>query len=135
MAYTQLTVYGPTIGGTEPTYASATLTDGDMFKNSGNEFIHVKNGGGGAVAVTIPTPKTIKGLAIEDKRWPSEGTIASQHVAHGCAQNDVPHAKPSIDLIEPCDDLAAVRPDHDLGIEKAVGSPVSGQAVQRLVHG
>ena len=67
MAYTQLTVYGPTIGGTEPTYASATLTDGDMFKNSGNEFIHVKNGGGGAVAVTIPTPKTIKGLAIEDK--------------------------------------------------------------------
>lgn len=38
--------------GLEPTYASAA-GGGDQFANSGKEFLHVKNGGGGAVTVTI----------------------------------------------------------------------------------
>lgn len=67
MAYVNLSVEVPTIAGLEPTYTAATLTDGNMFKNSGKEFIHVVNGGGGACLVTIPTPALTKGLTIEDK--------------------------------------------------------------------
>jgi len=67
MAYTAITVQVPTIAGTEPTYTAATLTDGDDFLNSGKEFIHVVNGGGSPCVVTVPTPATVKGLAVEDK--------------------------------------------------------------------
>lgn len=67
MAYTELTVQTPTIDGLNPTYSAATLTDGNMFKNSGKEIVVVKNGGGGSINVTIPTPAQVKGLDIEDK--------------------------------------------------------------------
>ena len=67
MAYTSLSIQTVAKAGLEPTYVAATLTDGDRFRNSGKEFIHVINGGGGAVAVTVPTPATISGLTIEDK--------------------------------------------------------------------
>jgi hypothetical protein len=67
MAYTELTVQAPTIAGVIPADVAATLTDGNRFKNSGREFILVKNGGGvNPVVVTIPTPQTIKGLTIQD---------------------------------------------------------------------
>ena len=57
-------------GDIAPTYAAATLTDGDQFKNTGREIIHIKNDGGGTVVVTIPTPATASGgLTIEDKTY------------------------------------------------------------------
>ncbi len=67
MAYTDLTVQTITKDGLNPTYASATATEGDMFRNSGKEFIHVVNASGGSINVTVATPATISGLAIEDK--------------------------------------------------------------------
>jgi len=67
MAYTVLTAQPVTISGLVPSYAAATLTDGDQFRNSGKEFIHVINGGGSPCVVTVPTPATIKGLTIQDK--------------------------------------------------------------------
>ena len=67
MAYNSISIQTVVKGGLEPTYTGATLSDGDRFRNTGKEFIHVLNGGGGAVAVTIPTPAQVSGLDIEDK--------------------------------------------------------------------
>ncbi len=67
MAYANLTTQYPAIAGITPTYTAATAVDGNMFTNTGKEFVHVKNAGVGAVAVTFPTPGTTKGLAIKDK--------------------------------------------------------------------
>ena len=71
MAYTLLTpVIVDQNGDIDPTYAAATLTDGDQFKNTGREIIHIKNDGGGTVVVTIPTPATVSGgLTVEDKTY------------------------------------------------------------------
>ena len=67
MAYTDLTIQTVTISGLEPTYVAATATDGDMWRNSGKEFLHVINASGGSINVTVLTPATVDGLAIEDK--------------------------------------------------------------------
>ena len=67
MAYTELAAQTVIKTGLNPTYAAATLVDGNMFRNTGKEFVHVVNAGGGAVAVTVPTPATISGLLIEDR--------------------------------------------------------------------
>ena len=71
MAYTLLTAVSVDLNGDiDPTYAAATLTDGDQYKNTGREIIHIKNDGGGTVVVTIPTPTTASGgLLIEDKTY------------------------------------------------------------------
>ncbi len=67
MAYTELAVQSPTIAGVIPADVAATLTDGNRFKNTGREFILLKNGGGvNPCIVTIPTPQTFKGLTIQD---------------------------------------------------------------------
>ena len=66
MAYTSITIQTIVKTGLEPTYAAATLTDGDRFRNTGKEFLHVINGGGSPCLVTVPTPATISGLLIED---------------------------------------------------------------------
>jgi hypothetical protein len=52
--------------GTIPTYAAATATDGHKFANDGNTFLHVKNGGGSSINVTIQTPGTVDGLTVSD---------------------------------------------------------------------
>jgi len=67
MAYTDLTIQVVTIAGLEPAYVAATASDGDMWRNSGKEFLHVVNAGGGSIDVTVLTPATVDGLAIEDK--------------------------------------------------------------------
>jgi hypothetical protein len=67
MAYNSLSIQTIIKDGLEPVYGTATLTDGDRFRNSGKEFVHVINGGGSPCLVTIPTPATISGLDIEDK--------------------------------------------------------------------
>ena len=71
MAYTLLTPVSVDLNGDiDPTYAAATLTDGDQYKNTGREIIHIKNDGGGTVVVTVPTPATASGgLTIEDKTY------------------------------------------------------------------
>lgn len=53
-------------GNVNPTFDAANV-DGNMFANTGEEFIIVKNGGGGGINVTIVTPKTEAGLAIADQ--------------------------------------------------------------------
>lgn len=67
MAYTDLSIQTVTKAGLNPTYVAATLTDGDMFRNTGKEFVHVINGGGSPCVVTMPTPAQTHGLDIEDK--------------------------------------------------------------------
>jgi len=47
-----LTVQKVTLAGLEPTFAAATET-GDLFPNSGREFIYVKNSSAGALTVTV----------------------------------------------------------------------------------
>jgi hypothetical protein len=71
MAYTELTPVAVDLNGDiDPTYATATLTDGDMFRNTGREIIHLINASGGTIVVTIPTPATAGGgLTIEDKTY------------------------------------------------------------------
>lgn len=67
MAYTSLTPQIVIKDGLVPTYAAATLTDGDRFRNTGKEFIHVINGTATPCLVTVPTPAQVSGLDIEDK--------------------------------------------------------------------
>lgn len=52
--------------GIGPTYAAAA-GGGDKFIPGKDVFLHAKNGSGGALTVTIVTPKTVSGEAIEDR--------------------------------------------------------------------
>lgn len=47
-----LNVQKVVLGGLSPTYGAAAV-GGDEFVNSGRDFIHVKNGGGSSVDVTV----------------------------------------------------------------------------------
>ena len=67
MAYTEVTSQTIIKDGLEPVYVAATLTDGDHFRNTGKEFVHIINGGGSPCLVTVPTPAQVSGLDIEDK--------------------------------------------------------------------
>jgi hypothetical protein len=51
--------------GLEQTYASAH-TDGNKFSNDGHMFLHVKNGAGAPINVTIQTAALYEGLAVAD---------------------------------------------------------------------
>jgi hypothetical protein len=51
-----LTVQSIVKAGLGPTYTAAA-GGGDSFPNGGNEYLHVKNGGGSPVTVTIPAQK------------------------------------------------------------------------------
>lgn len=48
----------PSTTGFDSTYSAVTVTAGDTFRNTGKEFIHVINGGGGATVVTVDSPTT-----------------------------------------------------------------------------
>ena len=63
MARTELTIQEIARAGLEPSYSNAAA-DGNNFENTGREFVHVKNGSGSAVTVTIQTPGTVDGLAV-----------------------------------------------------------------------
>ncbi|RLA20261.1 MAG: hypothetical protein DRQ56_03605 [Gammaproteobacteria bacterium] len=67
MAYTELTVQSAVPAGLDPTYVAATLTDGNMFRNTGKQILHVVNGSGGELTMTLVTPATVVGLAIADQ--------------------------------------------------------------------
>jgi hypothetical protein len=61
-----LTVQNIVRAGLEPSY-DAAAAGGDEFANTGDEFIHVKNGDGSSHTVTIETPATVDGLAVADR--------------------------------------------------------------------
>ena len=67
MAYTNLAVQGTSSAGLEPTYSAAVLTDGNMFRNTGKEILHVVNADASPTTVTLVTPATVAGLAIADQ--------------------------------------------------------------------
>lgn len=66
MARADLTVQEISRSGLNPSYTAAA-TDGHSVENTGREFIHVKNGSGSSVTVTIQTPGTVDGLAVADR--------------------------------------------------------------------
>lgn len=66
MARGTLTVQEMTIAGLQVAFTAATATDGDSFLNDGNTYLHVKNGGGSPITVTIQTPVTYGGIALAD---------------------------------------------------------------------
>lgn len=66
MARTTLDVQTLSRDGIDPSYEAANA-DGEEVANSGRMFIHVQNGGGGSITVTIQTPGTVDGLAVADR--------------------------------------------------------------------
>ena len=64
MARTQLMVQQIARLGLNPTYSAADGSNQNAFANDGRTFLHVKNGGGSSINVTIDTPGTVDGLAV-----------------------------------------------------------------------
>lgn len=52
--------------GLTATYANAS-TGGDQVAPSEHTFIHVKNGSGGSLDVTLVTPQQVDGLSVSDR--------------------------------------------------------------------
>lgn len=67
MARTALTVQTISRSGIAPSYASGDAANGHQFSNNGKTFLHVKNGGGSSITVTIQTPGSVDGLAVADR--------------------------------------------------------------------
>ncbi len=65
MARTAITVQEIDIDGLSPVF-SASVADGEKFLNSGDQFLHVKNGGGSPITVTIQTPAQIESIDIAE---------------------------------------------------------------------
>lgn len=45
----------------------AAVAASDTFANTGQEVVLINNGSGGSINVTITTPATVDGLAVEDR--------------------------------------------------------------------
>jgi hypothetical protein len=67
MAHTALTPQKATSSGVALTFAAADGTNGNSFIPSHGRALHVKNGGGSAITLTLPTPQTVDGLAVADR--------------------------------------------------------------------
>ena len=65
MARTSLTVQDIGLSGLTPSYSSANA-DGNSFANDGDVFLHVKNGSGSDITLTIQTPAKVDGVDIEE---------------------------------------------------------------------
>lgn len=50
--------------GIVPSYGAGNSVDGHSFVNDGNMFVHVKNGGGAPINVTLIVPAKVGGLTI-----------------------------------------------------------------------
>lgn len=65
MAYTALTVYPAGTSGVP--YTKTDSTGGGLkFSNDGNVYLYIDNNGASAATVTVETPNTYQGLAIDD---------------------------------------------------------------------
>lgn len=53
------------VDGLEPTYTAAEAA-GNSFANTGDQFLHVKNGSAADVDVTVQTPAKVGGIDIEE---------------------------------------------------------------------
>lgn len=60
-----LTVQEVARTGLAPTYGAAA-GGGDAIPNDGRTMLHIKNGGGGAVTLTVVTQATVLGNAVAD---------------------------------------------------------------------
>ena len=69
MATVELTVQSIARSGLEAAYVAATAgADGNVFDNAGGKkFVHIKNGGVGAIVATFVVPNTADGLAVADR--------------------------------------------------------------------
>lgn len=65
MARTSLTVQEVALAGITLSFEAANA-DGNSFANDGNVILYVKNGDASSHTVTIPTPATVGGMAVED---------------------------------------------------------------------
>lgn len=70
MPRTSITGQRPTSAGLTPAYEPANVA-GNMFRLAPGRVLHVKNGSGASVTVTIPTPaaadRLVDGLAVPDR--------------------------------------------------------------------
>jgi len=67
MARTELTVQEVDRDGLKVTYVSGDATNDHSWDNRSEDiFIHLLNGGAGAVVATFQTPKTVDGLAVAE---------------------------------------------------------------------
>lgn len=62
MARTDLTAQQIARTGLAPSYVAADGSNQNAFFNDGRTFLHVKNGGGSSITVTIDTPITVDGV-------------------------------------------------------------------------
>jgi hypothetical protein len=53
--------------GLEATYAAATASGGDKVIPGAGSFVHVVNGSGADITVTLVTPGTVEGLSVDDQ--------------------------------------------------------------------
>lgn len=60
-----LAVQSIDLDGLNPSYTAAAET-GDKLPPSEHTFLHIKNGGGSSITVTLITPITAQGLAVAD---------------------------------------------------------------------
>lgn len=51
--------------GIAPSYVAAA-GGGDTFANDGRTMLHIKNGGGGSITLTVVTQATVDGKAVAD---------------------------------------------------------------------
>lgn len=61
-----LTIQSIDQDGLTPSYTAAA-GGGDTVVTGAGAFLHVKNGGGGSITVTLVTPGTVSGLAVDDQ--------------------------------------------------------------------
>lgn len=65
MAYTALTVYAAGTGGVAYTKTDSTV-GGLKFSNDGNVYLYLHNNGASTATVTVVTPNTYQGLAVDN---------------------------------------------------------------------
>lgn len=66
MARTAITPQAAAATGPAITFEPANAT-GNSFRTARGRALHVKNGSGGSINVTLPTPATANGLAVADR--------------------------------------------------------------------
>lgn len=66
MARTDLTPQDVTLTGLNPTFTAANV-DGHRVVAPHGVWVHVKNDDASPITVTLPTPGTVEGLAVDDR--------------------------------------------------------------------
>jgi hypothetical protein len=64
MPRTALVLQEVAVNGVVPSYVAGDAANGHQFPNDGKSFLHVKNGGGSPINVTLQVPVKFNGLTI-----------------------------------------------------------------------